>query len=811
MDSPQPKTGTGSVLIVDDDQSACQTLSAVMEAEGYAVRCAPGGQTALVVASEEPPDLILLDVRLSDIDGFEVCRRLKEGAGTRGIPVVFLNAREDAKDKVKAFAAGGADYITKPFHAEEVLASVRTNVALYRLERELGRRVEEQTATLRVAESRPAENIAAPKQSDETLRERLHFETLLSDLSAQFVSIPADQVDREIENAQRRICEDLDLDLSSLWQGSVGSAHPLTLTHLYRRLDGPQPPEQMGGSEYFPWTYKQLMAGKVVVVSSIEDVPAEAARDQEVWRQFGVKTSLGFPLSAGGGPTLGVLSFNDMKDERTWSDALVKRLQLVAQIFANALARKQADEALRESEARLSLAAASASAGLWELDLETRRLWATDKARNLFGIPLDSEVTLDSFLTFVHPEDRERIRHAVERGTRFGEDVRVEYRSLQPDGSVRWMISRGRRHPESSAKPVRLMGVTIDITERKQMEEQLQARLLEIERLKQELEQENIYLREETKHRFGHEAVVGQSDAMREVLARVDQVAGTDSTVLIVGETGTGKELIARAIHNLSRRKDRPLVTVNCASLPPSLIESELFGREKGAYTGAMTMMKGRFEFADGSTLFLDEIGELPLEVQAKLLRVLEEGRFERLGSSKTVHVDVRILAASNRDLAHDAHAGKFRKDLYYRLNVFPIAIPPLRERSEDIPLLAWSFVREFGKKIGKRIESIPRRTMEALRRYPWPGNVRELRNVIEHAMIISEGKTLGVRMPALAAEEPVPSPALDEVERKHILSVLEKTRWRLAGEGGAAEQLGLKRTTLQARMKKLGITRPAR
>ena len=370
------------------------------------------------------------------------------------------------------------------------------------------------------------------------------------------------------------------------------------------------------------------------------------------------------------------------------------------------------------------------------------------------------------------------------------------------------MISRGRRHPESSAKPVRLMGVTIDITERKQMEEQLQARLLEIERLKQELELENIYLREETKHLFGHEEVVGQGDTMREVLAQVDQVARTDSTVLIVGETGTGKELIARAIHNLSRRKDRPLVTVNCASLPPSLIESELFGREKGAYTGAMTMMKGRFEFADGSTLFLDEIGELPLEVQAKLLRVLEEGRFERLGSSRTVHVDVRILAASNRDLAHDAHAGKFRKDLYYRLNVFPIAIPPLRERSEDIPLLAWSFVREFGKKMGKRIESIPRRTMEALRRYPWPGNVRELRNVIEHAMIISEGKTLGVRMPALAAEEPVPSPALDEVERKHILSGLEKTRWRLAGEGGAAEQLGLKRTTLQARMKKLGIKR---
>jgi PAS domain S-box-containing protein len=489
----------------------------------------------------------------------------------------------------------------------------------------------------------------------------------------------------------------------------------------------------------------------------------------------------------------------------------VQRLQLVAQVFANALARKRADEALRESEARLSLAAASAGAGLWELDLETRRFWATDEARNLFGIPLDSELTLDGFLMFVHPEDRERIQQIIEQVTRFGEDARVEYRSLQPDGSVRWMTSRGRPHPESSARPGRLMGVTIDITEQKQMEEQLQARLLEIERLKQEVEQENIYLREEAKHLFGHEEIVGQSDVIREVLVQVDQVARADSTVLIVGETGTGKELIARAIHNLSTRKDRPLVTVNCASLPPSLIEGELFGREKGAYTGAMTMMKGRFEFADGSTLFLDEIGELPLEVQAKLLRVLEEGRFERLGSSKTTRVDVRILAATNRDLARDVQSGKFRNDLYYRLNVFPIAIPPLRARPEDIPLLAWSFVRDFGNKMGKRIENIPRRTMDALRRYPWPGNVRELRNVIEHAMIISGGKTLEVRMPALPAEEPIVSPALDEVERRHILSVLEKTRWRLAGERGAAEQLGLKRTTLQARMKKLGITRQTR
>ncbi len=643
------------------------------------------------------------------------------------------------------------------------------------------------------------------------LEERLAFETLLSDLSAQFVNLPPDQVDREIENAQRRICECLDLDLSSLWQGKVGSPNHLTLTHYYRRTEGPQPPEQMRGSEYFPWTYRQLMAGNVVAVSSIEDVPAEAARDREVWRHFGIKTSLGIPLRAGGGPTFGVLAFNAMKDERAWRDALVKRLQLIAQIFSNALARKGADEALRASEARLSLAAASANAGLWELDLQTERFWTTDKTRDLLGIPQDGELTMETFLAFVVPDDRARILQAVEQARRSTGGVVVEYRNLHPDGSVRWMVSRGRRHPASAAEPRRLLGVTIDITERKQMEEQLQTRLLEIERLKHELEQENVFLREEARQLFGHEEIVGQSDAMRGVLARVDQVAGTNSTVLIVGETGAGKEVIARAIHGLSRRKNRPMVTVNCASLPPSLIESELFGREKGAYTGAMTLMKGRFECADGSTLFLDEIGELPLDVQAKLLRVLEEGRFERLGSPKTIQADVRILAATNRDLAHDIQSGRFRKDLYYRLNVFPIEIPRLRERPEDIPLLVWSFVREFERKMGKRIESIPRRTMESLQRYPWPGNVRELRNVIEHAMIVSGGTTLDVRVPAVAREEHVASRTIGDVERAHILKVLEETRWRLTGAGGAAEQLGLKRTTLQSRMKKLGIARPAR
>jgi transcriptional regulator with GAF, ATPase, and Fis domain len=332
----------------------------------------------------------------------------------------------------------------------------------------------------------------------------------------------------------------------------------------------------------------------------------------------------------------------------------------------------------------------------------------------------------------------------------------------------------------------------------------------EIQRLKDQLEQENIYLREEIGLKSVHEKIVSRSQAMKQVLAQVEQVGRTDTTVLITGETGTGKELLAQAVHRLSSRTERSLVTVNCASLPPTLIESELFGREKGAYTGALTRMTGRFEVADGATLFLDEIGELPKEVQPKLLRVLEEGRFERLGSTSTKKVDVRVIAATNRNLAAEVGEGKFRRDLYYRLNVFPIVVPPLRERPEDIPLLVWTFVKQFEKQMGKRIDHIPRNNMEALLRYPWPGNARELKNVVERAMIVSSGKTLAVSVPRGLSSETAGGLTLADVERRHIKDVLKKCGWRLSGPEGAAVILGLKRTTLQSKMNKLGIRRPS-
>ncbi len=811
MDNLQRNRGKGSLLIVDDDLSSRQALSELMEAEGYEVRCAPSGQTALLFAAEEPPDLVLLDIRLPDVDGFEVCRRLKEGTGDRAIPVIFLSALEDAKDKVKGFAVGGADYITKPFHAEEVLARVQTHVALYRLQGDLGRRVEEQTAELRAANALLAQTNEALNRSEEALKDRLQFETLLADLSAQFVNLPADQIDHQVGDAQRRLCEFIDVDIAALWQIVARDPLEFALTHVFRPMGGPAIPEPFTPQVYFPWALQRVLNRETVAISRHADLPPEAHRDLETWRYLGIKSTLAIPLSAGGGPVLGVLSFDMMREERAWPEPLILRLQLVAQVFANALTRKRTEEALRESEARLTLAASSADARLWEIDTKTGHVWTTEQGRKFYGLAQDEVLTLKVILDGIHPEDRERVQRAIDEALESEHAVRIDYRAVRPDGSVRWVVSRGRASVLSGGRPGCLMGVSLDITDRKQMEEQLQARLLEIEQLKQRLEQENVYLREEANLQTGHEGFVGESQAIKAILAQAEQVARTDSTVLILGETGTGKELLARAIHHLSTRKDRALVMVNCASLPPTLIEAELFGREKGAYTGAMTRMAGRFEVADGSTLFLDEVGELPLDVQAKLLRVLQDGEFERLGSTKTVRVNVRLIAATNRDLAQAIQAGTFRKDLYYRLNVFPILIPPLRERPEDIPLLAWAFVREFEKKMGKRIESIPRRVMDALRRYGWPGNARELRNVIEHAMIISKSVTLDIRLPVNVSGESPTSANIEDVERRHILNVLEKCGWRLTGQGGAAETLGLKRTTLQSRMKKLGIKRPQR
>jgi len=371
-------------------------------------------------------------------------------------------------------------------------------------------------------------------------------------------------------------------------------------------------------------------------------------------------------------------------------------------------------------------------------------------------------------------------------------------------------VYRERSWPDELVQRLKLVSeIFANVLDRKQKEQNLQNAFSEIKTLKDQIQQENIYLRKEFELKHEHAEIIGNSKAIKEALRLAEQVAGTESTVLILGETGTGKELLARAVHRLSSRSDRTMIKVNCAALPPTLIEGELFGREKGAYTGAMTREAGRFELADGSTLFLDEVSELPLELQSKLLRVLQDGEFERLGSAKTLSVDVRIVVATNRDPVQMVRDGKFREDLYYRLNVFPIKIPPLRERMDDIPALAWAFVKEFETTMAKRIESISRKSMQALQHYPWPGNVRELRNVIEQAMIISREKVLTLRIPNINESIKSVDLKLEDVVRNHIVQALENSGWRVKGKNGAAEMLGIKPTTLYSKINRLGIKRP--
>ena len=645
-------------------------------------------------------------------------------------------------------------------------------------------------------------------QTRQQLEDRLRFESLISDLSAKFVNISFNEIEDEIVKWLQRITEFFKADRCTLGLFSEDGAQ-LRRAFEYH-LKGVEPGPVALSKDQLPWYVSQLMQGKLVVINQLEDLPADAEAERRLWLAKSMRSLLSIPLVSGR-RTLGSCVLVAVREERAWPENLVQRMRLITTVFAGALARKRSEESLRESEARLNLAATSAEAGLWILEMATGHIWATEKARELYGLAPYQELNFEDFIQIIAPEDRARIRRSVEQATQTRGDFQEEYRIVHPDGTVKWMDARGRPHFNLSGEPERLMGVSLDISERKQMEDQLEKRLREIEGLKQQLEKENIYLREEIELKNVHEEIVGRSQAMKRILAQVEQVARTDATVLIEGETGTGKELLAQAVHRLSARKDRPLVTVNCASLPPTLIESELFGREKGAYTGAMTRMTGRFEVADGASLFLDEIGELPQDVQAKLLRVLEEGRFERLGSTKPLKANVRIIAATNRDLARDVDEGKFRKDLYYRLNVFPIAVAPLRERPEDIPLLVWAFVRQFEKKMGKRIDHIPRKSMENLQHYLWPGNARELRNVVEHAMIVSSGKTLEVRVPRMASSDIPANLSLEDAERRHILGVLEKSGWRITGQGGAAEILGLKRTTLQSKMKKLGMKRPAK
>jgi len=473
--------------------------------------------------------------------------------------------------------------------------------------------------------------------------------------------------------------------------------------------------------------------------------------------------------------------------------------------------RKAADETLRQSEERFRDMADNAPVMIWVAGTDKLCTYFNRQWLVFTGRSMDEEFGY-GWTDGVHRDDYARCLEIYNTAFDRKEPFTMEYRLRRADGVFRWVYDTGTPRFSSAREFLGYIGSCVDITGRKESEAIMEQMIAEVSRLKNQLQEENIYLREEIKLELNFSEMVGRSDAIKYVLHKIEQVAPTDSTVLITGETGTGKELVARAIHGRSSRRDRPLVKVNCAALSPTLIESELFGHEKGAFTGATSRKIGRFELAAGATIFLDEIGELPPELQVKLLRVIQEGEFERLGSSRTISVDTRVIAATNRNLWDEVKRGAFRMDLWYRLNVFPITMPPLRQRVEDIPLLVEHFVSRFSKKMGKKITSVAPATLNALHYYSWPGNVRELANVIERAVINNSGSVLHISRSSEtlhAAAQATPDKTLEEVEREYIIKVLNDTSWRIEGQHGAANILGLHPSTLRTRMAKLNIRKP--
>ena len=521
--------------------------------------------------------------------------------------------------------------------------------------------------------------------------------------------------------------------------------------------------------------------------------------------ELGIESYLGVPLLDGDGRVLGHLA---VCDERPML-AEPRRLSIF-RIFATRAAveleRLRVEKQLVESERRYRELYEEAPNAYVAIDDDRRLLSVNHRATQLLGVPASDLVDQPVLALFAEsPAGRTRAEQALRDGFDGQEISGWELEMRRRDGTALWISLWMRPLRGADGRIHAVHSIWVDITDRVRAEAE-----------RASLQQQNLYLQEELKSVHNFEEIVGRSPALRAALEKVSRVAPTDATVLISGETGTGKELIARAIHCHGRRAARPLIKVNCAALPAGLVESELFGHEKGAFTGAIARRIGRFELADGGTLFLDEIGELPLETQAKLLRVLQEREIERVGGGAAIAVDVRIIAATNRDLLQAVRQTTFREDLYYRLSVFPIALPPLRERAEDIPMLVRFLVDKFAARVGKRIEGLSAETMRRLVAYRWPGNIRELENVLERAVILATGPTLDLEIDAellatpTAAAEDQTLPSLEAIERRHVLTVLRQTRWVIDGPRGAAQILGLHPNTLRSRLKKLGITRAA-
>jgi formate hydrogenlyase transcriptional activator len=701
-----------------------------------------------------------------------------------------------------------------------------------------------------------------PKSSHEIQQ----FKDTLFELSVRLISVPARDIDREIDRALALIAEAWDFDLV-LFSEVSDDERRLSVVHSHAAPGVVTPFLENEGRE-IPWLMDGILRGETIVLGRLpDDLPETAEADRDFCVRAGVKSSLTLPFKSDDAGR-GILSVLSLRGESSWTDEQVATLRYTGQILINALERKKTtsrihellefehllsevsatyinlprddvEKVLRKDFERLSRLLGVDRCILYRVNekmrfsgLEKPFVWCPEEDDNVIR-ELDewSAKTPNAFdnlqycfdrwykgehLEWTHLEDlppeAEKVKELYRRfSVKSGIAIPVSVAGTTIAALVVTTVRAHRTWSPDLVPRLRLFGeVFANALMRKRNEEEIQSALSEIKSLKERIEADYIYLREEInlEHDFGN--IVGKSDALKQILVKAKQVAPTNATVLLLGETGTGKGLIARAIHNTSKRKDRPFMQVNCAALTPSLIESELFGHEKGAFTGAAARRVGRFEAAHGTTLFLDEIGDLPLELQPKLLRVLQDGEFERVGGSATVKCDVRVIAATNRDLEKEVEEGNFRRDLWYRLSIFPISIPPLRERLDDIPLFVSSFVKKYGIWMGKRFDMVPLKTIRALQDYPWPGNIRELENLVERAVITSPDGSLRIEVPAHAAVmRSSAGKTLQDFERDHILKVLEETNWIIEGPQGAARRLGLKPSTLRFRAKKLEIRRP--
>jgi len=632
-----------------------------------------------------------------------------------------------------------------------------------------------------------------------------HNDSTLLEQEKKFLHVLADQIGmilqcqamkdafRESEQRYRNLIEN---SLVGIYQANL-NCQILYANNVCLQMFGFKTPEQFL-AEDFPIPYKNQEDGKIIL-----NILKQTGRINNFELELVTKT---------GQPIVVLLSASLDSD-------------IITGMMVDITQRKQIDEALITSEKRLAEVQRIDKLGWWDWDLLTDKLYWSDEVYRIFGLrPHELEPNYETFIAFVHPDDRQTVLEAVNQSlTDPGKAYLIEHRVVRSDGNERVLHERGEVTFDMDLRPIRMIGAIKDITSAKHAEKQLQKAFDEIRQLKDQLAAENIYLREEIKSNLKNIDIIGKSDSIQYVIYRIRQVARMKTTVLLTGETGTGKGIFARFLHQESDRRDKPFIQVNCAGLPSNLIENELFGREKGAFTGSAERQIGRFELADKGTIFLDEIGELPIELQAKLLKVIEEGTFERLGSPHTIKIDVRIVASTNRNLEKEIAQGRFRQDLFYRLNVFPVTIPSLSQRKEDIPQLVTHFTQKFSMDFGKKIESIPKNIMKKLEAYHWPGNVRELINVIERAVIVSNGTQL--QLAEKIDADPV-SPKSDslsevtssleykgliEVERDYILRTVQETGWRIDGPRGAAKILELNPSTLRNRMRKMGIKKPGK